>query len=76
MQKLTKEQIQQKIETEEDFIDSPRFGYSIEKIIDRYPDGVDYGTISKVLHLTPEEVEKTFLTALKKVQEKMKLEIA
>lgn len=70
---LTKQEIQDKIDNEEDFIDYPRFNNSIKKLLVKHPMGVKTETISKALNLSPEEVESTFQSAIQKLKKIMKI---
>lgn len=70
---LTKQEIQDKINNEEDFIDYPRFNNSIKKLLVKHPAGVKNETISKALNLTNEEVEDTFQSAIRKLKKIMKI---
>jgi hypothetical protein len=60
-----------KIAEEEDYIDYPKFKNSIKKLIEKYPDGVGKETIAKVLHLSEEEVDETYASAIKKLQKSL-----
>ena len=57
-----------KVNEDEDFIDYPKFKNSLNKLIEKYPEGVDQETIAKVLMMTTEEVEETYASAIKKLQ--------
>jgi NADH:ubiquinone oxidoreductase subunit E len=58
-----------RIETEEDFIVYPKMGNSIEKLIARYPDGIEDAAIMKCLMLTQDEFESKFEAALEVMRE-------
>ena len=73
MLKLTKEQIKEKIDTETDFINITRYGYSLQTLLQKHPNGVDNAVIAKALDSTPEEVEKLFIQAIEKIQFLMKI---
>jgi hypothetical protein len=60
-----------KIYNDEDFIDYPKFKNSLSKLIEKYPDGVDTETIAKVLNMTEEEVEETYMSAIQKLKENL-----
>lgn len=70
---LTKQQIEEKIENDDDFINYPRFNNSIKKLMVKHPNGVKTETISKALNMTPEQVEITFSMAIKKLKTIMKI---
>jgi len=66
--KKTKEDIQELIRTDEDFIHCPRLGNSLEKLIEKNPDGVEDDRIAKVLMLSEEEVKGLFAKAIVKLR--------
>lgn len=53
---------------DEDYIDSPKFKYSLKELLEKNPDGVDNEAISKVLNMSVEEVEEVYQSAIKKLQ--------
>ncbi len=63
-----KDQIKNKILVEEDFIYCPRLGNSLNKLIDKNPEGVEDERICKVLLMSDEELEETFNSALEKLR--------
>jgi hypothetical protein len=60
-----------KILNDEDFIDYPKFKNSLSKLIEKYPDGVETETIAKVLNMTEEEVEETYMSAIQKLKDNL-----
>lgn len=72
--KKTKEDIQELIFHNEDFIHCPRLGNSLEKLIDKNPDGVDDKRIAKVLLMSEEEVKRIFASALFKLRKAIGLD--
>ena len=65
------EDIRNRLESEEDFINHPKFENSIRKFLIRHPDGVDNAAIARVLMTTEEDVEALFESALAKLREAM-----
>ena len=65
------EEKKKRINTEEDFIDYPKFKNSVKKLIEKYPDGVDDETIAKVLLMTEEEVNEIYLDSIEKIKNKL-----
>jgi len=53
---------------EENFIDYPKYKNSIEKLIEKHPDGVSDEVIAKVLNITKEEVEEIYNSAIEKIK--------
>ena len=65
------EEKKKRINTEEDFIDYPKFKNSVKKLIEKYPDGVEDETIAKVLLMTEEEVNEIYLDSIEKIKNKL-----
>lgn len=65
--------IKKKIMEDEDFIYCPRLGNSLEKLIDKNPEGVDDERIAKVLLIEEEEVQSIFMQAIEKIRGKIGL---
>lgn len=64
-----------RIETEEDFINFPKFSNSLKKLMNTYPDGVPKDSvIAKALLITEEEVEARYQAYVQKAREQMGLE--
>lgn len=72
---LTKEQIKFRVENDADFIAIKRFEFSLEKLMDRYPDGVPDRIIAQALALSEEEVELIFQRTLAKMRQALKVDL-
>lgn len=72
---MTLEEIQELLHKDKDFIYSKRFDYSIEKLLERYPDGAPAKVIAQVLLITEEEVEKLTQEAIVSLRKKMKVDV-
>lgn len=57
-----------RLDTDPDFICSPKHDNSLKKFMDDHPDGVPDATISRVLKMTEEEVEETWKRAILKLR--------
>ena len=64
----------ERIYEDEDFIYCPRLGNSLEKLIEKNPEGVDDERIAKVLLMEESEVETIFQSAIKKFRKSMGLD--
>ena len=63
-----------KISEDEDFIDCPKMKNSVNKLIEKYPDGVDDEYIAKVLNLdSTEQVEEIYQSAIQKYRKALKV---
>ena len=51
------EDIQKRLETEEDFINLRRYGFSLKVLLDKYPNGCPDHIIAAALNLTEDELE-------------------
>jgi hypothetical protein len=69
--KITKDEINEKIDTDEDFIVSNKYGNSLKKAVDDNPDGFDNDKIAKFLNITEEETEAIYKEAIAKLQKLM-----
>jgi DNA-directed RNA polymerase specialized sigma subunit len=72
---MTLEEIQDLLKKDKNFIYSKRFDYSIEKLLERYPEGAPLKTIAQVLLITEEEVEKLTKDAIMSLRKKMKVDV-
>jgi hypothetical protein len=65
--------LKKKIMEDEDFIHCPRLGNSLQKLIDKNPEGVTDERIAKVLLMDEEEVKTIFIQAIEKIRSKIGL---
>lgn len=72
---MTLEEIKELIEQDKDFIYSKRFDFSIEKLLERYPEGAPPKVIAQVLLVTEEEVDKLTQEAILSLRKKMKVDV-
>lgn len=63
----------QKIIEDEDFIYCPRLGNSLNKLIEKNPEGVEDDRIARVLLISEKEVKDIFTRAVSKIRNKMGL---
>lgn len=54
---MTIEEVKKMIEEDEDYVYLKRFGYSLDKVIERYPDGAPNHVIASAMMLTEDDVE-------------------
>jgi len=59
------------ITTDEDFVYSKRFGYSLKKLLERYPDGCPDRVIAAVLLITEDDVEAHYQRIVIKLRNAM-----
>ena len=63
-----KKAVKAKIREDDDFIYCPRLGNSLNKLIEKNPDGVDDERIMKVLLMDEKELELCYTSALRKLR--------
>jgi len=63
-----KKELKERILEDEDFIYCPRLGNSLEKLIEKNPEGVDDERIAKVLLMEEKEVLSIFAQAIEKIK--------
>lgn len=66
-----KENLQQKVLNEEDYVRAPKFSNSLAKFVARNSDGVENATIARLLMIPEEQVEKIYEEAVELLREDM-----
>lgn len=61
--------IERRLDTEPDFVDLKRFGFSLKKTLFRYPDGCPTYLIAQALHMSEEEVEGVYQRVVEKLKD-------
>lgn len=70
---MTVEEIRRKIDTEPDYIACKTFEHSLDKLIERYPEGAPMRIISQALMMTEKEVEELYQALVVRLREDMKV---
>lgn len=70
----TKE-VQRLISEDPDWVNLKRFDYSLEKVLDRFPDGAPTHTIAAALMISEEEVDEIAKTAIIKIRQALGVEV-
>lgn len=68
---MDKNELQQKVLEEEDYVRAPKFSNSLSKFLSKNSDGVENATIARLLMISEEEVEKLFQEAVVMLREEM-----
>ena len=68
---MEKNEIQQRIQEEEDYIRAPKFSNSLAKFCARNSEGVENSTIARLLMISEEEVERLYQEAVGFLREDM-----
>jgi hypothetical protein len=70
---MTSDDIARRLRTEADFVNIKRLGYSLEKLMERYPDGVPDKVIASALGITEDEVEILYASTVELLQKSLKI---
>lgn len=68
---MTTEEVLDLVHEDPDFIYIGRFEYSLEKLLERYPDGAPTRIIAQALMITPEDVERIYAKIVRQLQRRM-----
>lgn len=63
-----------KVESDPDYIALKRFGFSLDKLFKRYPEGCPNHIVSAALLLTEEEIEVRYQSIISKLRKELKVE--
>lgn len=66
-----KEDLQQKVQTEEDYVRAPKFSNSLAKFVARNSDGVENATIARLLMIPEDQVEEIYAEAVEMLRQEM-----
>jgi hypothetical protein len=66
-----KNELQQKVLNEEDYVRAPKFSNSLAKFVARNSDGVENATIARLLMIPEDQVEKIYEEAVELLREEM-----
>ena len=72
---MNKDEVKQKISSDEDFINSKKYDYSISKFIEANPKGVSDNIIASFLCITKEEVQSIYDGVVKKIRHLLKVDV-
>lgn len=68
------EETRKLIDTDPDFVNLKRFDYSLEKVLEKFPDGAPTRIIAQALMITEDEVEDEYERIIAKLRTAMKVE--
>ena len=71
---MTTDEVLRRIQEDPDFVYLKRFDYSLDKVVQRYPDGAPTRVIAQALMLTEEDVEDMYPQIVAKLQAIMGIE--
>lgn len=70
---MTTAEALERLRTDSDFVYLPRFDFSLEKLMLRYPDGVPGKLIAQALMMTEDEVDSLFQDTLVSLRKALKV---
>lgn len=65
---MTPEEIMLRLKTDPDFINLPRYDFSLAKLLERFPDGAPSRIMAAALSISEEELEKLQTEVIKKLR--------
>lgn len=68
---MDKSDIQKRVKEEEDYIRCPKFNNSLTKFLAKNSDGVEDGTIARLLMIPEEKVQEIYDEAVEKIKQEM-----
>lgn len=60
--------LRQRIDTERDFVALPRYGNSIQRVIDKFPNGVPEHLTARALRMSPRQLQMLWGRILRKLR--------
>lgn len=72
---MTVEETRRKIAEDPDFVNIKRFGHSLSKLLERYPDGAPTKVIAQAMLMTEQEVEEMYLKVVAKLRTALKVDV-
>lgn len=68
---MSKEDIQKRIQSEEDYVRAPKFSNSLNKLMSKYDNGLENTAIAKALMIPEEKVAEIYEEAVELIREQM-----
>ena len=68
---MEKSEMERKILEEEDFINAPKYGNSLNKLLAKSENPCENNSIGRLLLITPEKVEEIYQESVEKLKEEM-----
>ncbi len=72
---MNTDDMRRKLLTDRNFIALKRFDFSVEKVIEKYPNGVPDKLIAAALLMSEEEVEELYQKVVVKLRRRMDVEV-
>lgn len=71
---MTVEETRRKIAEDPDYVNIKRFGNSLNKVLERYPEGAPTKVIAQAMLMTEQEVEEMYQKVVVKLRRALKVE--
>lgn len=72
---MTSHEARERLATEQDFIYSKRFDFSLKKLLERYPEGAPTKVIAQSLMLTEDELQELEASIIIKIRQGLQVEV-
>jgi len=72
---MTNNEARRLIDTDPDFVFMKRFDYSLDKLMERYPDGAPAKIIAQAMMMTEDEVEELYEAVIVKMRQALRVEL-
>lgn len=70
-----KPEVYKKIQEDDDYVHCPKLDNSLKKVLNKNPDGLPDNKIADMLCISIDEVEIIYQSAIKKIRQKLKIEV-
>ena len=67
------DEIKRRVAEEADFVNCKRFNYSLDRLVEKYPDGAPSYVIAQALAMTEPEVEELYQKAILQIRTHLKV---
>ncbi len=71
---MTTDEMKAKIQSDPDFVALKRFGFSLQALVEKYPDGVPEKLIAQALLMSEAEVEALYQETVEKLKDHLDVE--
>jgi len=71
---MPSDDIRDRIDTDQDFVNLKKFDYSLEKTLEHYPDGAPPKVVAQALMMSETEVEELYQRIISKLRSAMKVD--
>lgn len=69
---MDKDDVQKRVREEEDYVRCPKLNNSLERFLNKNPDGVENHIVARLLAMSEQEVQELYEEAVEMMREKMK----